>query len=74
MKIFYLYAEIMGYTMATIRALVDTDAQIHIVHWDKGTAHVTRDNETFLLAENQSTFIPAGTKHRLKNTGKFRWG
>jgi mannose-1-phosphate guanylyltransferase/mannose-6-phosphate isomerase len=40
-------------------------------HWIvvKGTARVTRDNKTFLLAENESTFIPVGTKHRLENLG-----
>jgi mannose-1-phosphate guanylyltransferase/mannose-6-phosphate isomerase len=40
-------------------------------HWIvvKGTARVTRDKETFLLAENESTFIPVGTKHRLENPG-----
>lgn len=40
-------------------------------HWIvvKGTAKVTRDNETFLVAENQSTYIPIGVKHRLENPG-----
>jgi mannose-1-phosphate guanylyltransferase/mannose-6-phosphate isomerase len=40
-------------------------------HWIvvKGTARVTRDGETFLLTENQSTFIPLGVKHRLENPG-----
>ena len=31
---------------------------------------ITRDEETFLLRENESTFIPIGTKHRLENPGK----
>jgi mannose-1-phosphate guanylyltransferase/mannose-6-phosphate isomerase len=35
----------------------------------KGTARVTRDNKTFLLSENESTFIPVGAKHRLENPG-----
>jgi len=41
-------------------------------HWIvvKGTAEVTRGNETFLLTENQSTYIPIGEVHRLKNPGK----
>jgi mannose-1-phosphate guanylyltransferase / mannose-6-phosphate isomerase len=41
-------------------------------HWIvvKGTAAVTRENETFLLAENQSTYIPIGEVHRLHNPGK----
>lgn len=40
-------------------------------HWVvvKGTAEVTRGSETFLLSENQSTYIPIGEVHRLKNPG-----
>jgi mannose-1-phosphate guanylyltransferase/mannose-6-phosphate isomerase len=42
-------------------------------HWIvvRGTARVTRGEETFLLTENESTFIPTGTKHRLENPGKL---
>jgi mannose-6-phosphate isomerase-like protein (cupin superfamily) len=36
----------------------------------QGTARVTRGEETFLLGENQSTYIPAGETHRLENPGK----
>ena len=38
-------------------------------HWIvvKGTATVTRGEDTFELTENQSTFIPAETRHRLAN-------
>ncbi|MDP2240462.1 MAG: mannose-1-phosphate guanylyltransferase/mannose-6-phosphate isomerase [Burkholderiales bacterium] len=41
-------------------------------HWIvvKGTAKVTRGEETFLLSENQSTYISLGTAHRLENPGK----
>ena len=41
-------------------------------HWIvvAGTAEVTRGSETFLLSENQSTYIPIGEVHRLKNPGK----
>jgi mannose-1-phosphate guanylyltransferase/mannose-6-phosphate isomerase len=41
-------------------------------HWIvvRGTARVTRGEETFLLSENESTYIPIGTKHRLENPGK----
>ena len=41
-------------------------------HWVvvKGTARVTRGEETCLLTENQSTYIPLGVKHRLENPGK----
>jgi len=41
-------------------------------HWVvvEGTAMITRDGESFLLRENESTYIPIGTKHRLENPGK----
>ena len=34
-----------------------------------GTARVTCDEKTLLLTENQSTYIPIGTRHRLENPG-----
>jgi mannose-1-phosphate guanylyltransferase / mannose-6-phosphate isomerase len=41
-------------------------------HWIvvQGTAKVTCGDKTFLLGENQSTYIPMGTMHRLENPGK----
>ncbi|MEO8855694.1 MAG: mannose-1-phosphate guanylyltransferase/mannose-6-phosphate isomerase [Burkholderiaceae bacterium] len=41
-------------------------------HWIvvSGTAKVTRGEETFLVSENESTFIPLGTTHRLENPGR----
>lgn len=41
-------------------------------HWIvvKGTAQVTNGDKTFLLGENESTFIPLGHVHRLANPGK----
>ncbi|WP_108880554.1 mannose-1-phosphate guanylyltransferase/mannose-6-phosphate isomerase [Anderseniella sp. Alg231-50] len=41
-------------------------------HWIvvKGVAKVTRGDETFLLRENESTYIPLGAVHRLENPGK----
>jgi mannose-1-phosphate guanylyltransferase/mannose-6-phosphate isomerase len=41
-------------------------------HWVvvSGTAEVTRGSEVFLLSENQSTYIPIGELHRLRNPGK----
>jgi mannose-1-phosphate guanylyltransferase/mannose-6-phosphate isomerase len=36
----------------------------------KGTAKVTCGEESFLVSENESTFIPLGTQHRLENPGK----
>lgn len=40
-------------------------------HWVvvRGTAQVTRGEETFLVSENESTYIPLGTVHRLANPG-----
>ncbi len=42
-------------------------------HWIvvRGTAEVTNGNQTFLLGENESTFIPVGHTHRLSNPGKI---
>lgn len=42
-------------------------------HWVvvRGTALVTRDGETFLLKEDESTYIPIGVNHRLENPGKI---
>ena len=42
-------------------------------HWIvvSGTARVTCDGKTYLLSENQSTYIPVGTRHRLENPGKI---
>lgn len=41
-------------------------------HWVivSGTAEVTNGDDTLLLSENQSTYIPIGTAHRLGNPGK----
>ncbi len=40
-------------------------------HWVvvRGTALVSRGDEQFLLSEDQSTYIPLGTTHRLENPG-----
>ncbi len=42
-------------------------------HWIivSGTASVTCEDRTFLLTENQSTYIPIGTTHRLENPGSI---
>lgn len=42
-------------------------------HWIvvRGTAEVTCDDKTFILSENQSTYIPLGSTHRLANPGKI---
>jgi mannose-1-phosphate guanylyltransferase/mannose-6-phosphate isomerase len=40
-------------------------------HWIvvSGTAQVTCDDKVFPLRENESTYIPLGSRHRLENTG-----
>ncbi|ROR07721.1 mannose-1-phosphate guanylyltransferase/mannose-6-phosphate isomerase [Erwinia sp. JUb26] len=42
-------------------------------HWVvlSGTAEVTLEDKTYLLTENQSTFIPIGSVHMLENPGKI---
>ena len=42
-------------------------------HWVvvEGTIEVTRGDEKILLGENQSTYIPLGTIHRMTNLGKL---
>lgn len=42
-------------------------------HWVvvRGTLEVTKGDDTELLSENESTFIPIGKKHRLANPGKI---
>ena len=37
----------------------------------QGTAKITRGNEEVILTEDQSTYIPLGTAHRLENPGKI---
>jgi len=41
-------------------------------HWVvvSGTAKVTNGEKTFLLKENESTYIPIGTVHALENPGE----
>jgi mannose-1-phosphate guanylyltransferase/mannose-6-phosphate isomerase len=40
-------------------------------HWIvvQGTARITCNDKTFLLSENESTYIPVGAKHRIENPG-----
>ena len=42
-------------------------------HWVvvKGTAEVEIDNKISILSENESKYIPLGSKHRLINPGKI---
>lgn len=42
-------------------------------HWIvvEGTARVTVDDDVKLVTENESVYIPVGSKHRLENPGKL---
>src|SRR3984885_3214300 len=41
-------------------------------HWIvvQGTARITCGEKTFLLSENESTYVPIGASHRIENPGK----
>lgn len=41
-------------------------------HWIvvRGTGRITKGDETLILSENQSTYIPLGVTHRLENPGR----
>jgi mannose-1-phosphate guanylyltransferase len=43
-------------------------------HWVvvSGTANVTNGDKTFMLSENESTYIPVGVIHALENPGKVQ--
>ena len=34
-KILYLYSEVMGYNLSTIKNLIKSGAEVFLVHWDK---------------------------------------
>lgn len=58
----------------TVKPGASLSLQLHhhrAEHWIvvKGTARVTRGDEVFILSENESTYIPLGTRHRLENPG-----
>jgi mannose-1-phosphate guanylyltransferase / mannose-6-phosphate isomerase len=60
----------------TIKPGAQLSLQLHhhrAEHWIvvSGTARVTCGEKTFLLEENQSTYIPIGEKHRIENPGKI---
>ncbi len=62
--------------LITVKPGAKLSVQMHhhrAEHWIivKGTARVQRGDETILLTENQSTFIPLGTIHSLENPGKI---
>jgi mannose-1-phosphate guanylyltransferase/mannose-6-phosphate isomerase len=60
----------------TVKPGASMSLQLHhhrAEHWIvvEGTARITRNDEVFLLQENQSTYIPVGAKHRIENPGKI---
>jgi mannose-6-phosphate isomerase-like protein (cupin superfamily) len=42
-------------------------------HWVvvQGTAKIRRGDQEMMLSEDQSTYIPIGTAHRIENPGKI---
>lgn len=59
----------------TVKAGAKLSVQMHhhrAEHWIvvSGTARVTSGDKTFLLSENESTYIPIGVVHALENPGK----
>lgn len=59
----------------TVKAGAKLSVQMHhhrAEHWIvvSGTAKVTRGDKTFLVTENQSTYISIGEHHALENPGK----
>lgn len=60
----------------TVNPAQRTATQIHhhrAEHWIVvcGTAKVRRGNETFLVTENESTYIPIGVAHSIENPGRI---
>ena len=61
--------------LITVKPGKEQSCQMHYhraEHWIvvSGTAKVTKGEEIFLLAENQSTYIPIGETHKIENPGK----
>ncbi len=59
----------------TVKPGERTATQLHYhraEHWVvvSGTAKVTNEDKTYLLGENESTFIPIGSAHCIENPGK----
>jgi glycosyltransferase involved in cell wall biosynthesis len=59
MKILYFYAEVMGYTEATLKELESQGAELHVVNWDKKklTPHKLKHNDAinFYIRSSFST-------------------
>jgi mannose-1-phosphate guanylyltransferase/mannose-6-phosphate isomerase len=78
-KCYRPWGNYMGDRFQVKRILVNPGASLSLQmhyhraeHWVvvSGTAEVTRDDEVMLLGENESTFIPLGSVHRLRNPGR----
>ena len=60
----------------TVKPQAKLSLQLHYhryEHWVvvRGTARVTNGDNSMLLRENESTYIPAGQRHRLENPGSI---
>ena len=60
----------------TVKPQAKLSLQLHYhryEHWVvvRGTARVTNGDNSLLLRENESTYIPAGQRHRLENPGSI---
>jgi mannose-1-phosphate guanylyltransferase/mannose-6-phosphate isomerase len=56
------------------KAILSSQKHFHRAeHWIvvRGTARVTRGDDVFILKEDESTYIPLGTVHRLENPGRI---
>ena len=56
MKILYLYAEVMGYTFATINALIKIGCEVHVVCWDKKITQIQYHGKTHATLYGRSQF------------------
>lgn len=73
---YLVYAEGFQVTRLIVNPEQALSLQMHhhrAEHWVvvHGTAEVTRDDKKFLLGEDESTYIPLGCKHRLRNPGQI---
>lgn len=62
--------------LITVKPGASSSLQIHYhrsEHWVvvKGTANLTCGDETRLVSENESIYIPVGSAHRIENPGKL---
>ena len=69
------YAERYQVKRITVKPGGKLSVQMHhhrAEHWVivSGTARVTKGEKTFLLSENESTYIPVGVIHALENPGR----